>query len=278
MNEIEKYITKRYYRWLDYSTYHCGVVGLTDEAIDVLNEVMGMLLAKPQHELERLYQAKKAQYRALDFFVLRMIKLNATSNTSPYRSKYKSVLTSENVDYTKIEIEDIQRPEPDRAGIVFERMQLVRCIFERIELTELERKVFEYRFFQDMQFRDWSGNESLKKLYESYNYVRALIRAVVCRLGIITQRTYKSLPASVNRRVNIASRLFVEQSDKRLITNLKRRFKMNDDEETYNYEDKTEEDYRKLMDGDAYRTVGVVGLELDGVEPANGVADLGLID
>ena len=37
---LNKYIEKRYDRWLDYAKYHCSLAGMTDEAIDVLNEVM----------------------------------------------------------------------------------------------------------------------------------------------------------------------------------------------------------------------------------------------
>ena len=43
---LNKYIEKRYDRWLDYAKYHCSLAGMADEAIDVLNEVMCMLLQK----------------------------------------------------------------------------------------------------------------------------------------------------------------------------------------------------------------------------------------
>ena len=37
---VEKYIGRRYERWLDYAVYHCGLAGIPDEANDVLNEVL----------------------------------------------------------------------------------------------------------------------------------------------------------------------------------------------------------------------------------------------
>jgi hypothetical protein len=43
---LNKYIEKRYDRWLDYAKYHCSLAGMSSEAIDVLNEVMCMLLQK----------------------------------------------------------------------------------------------------------------------------------------------------------------------------------------------------------------------------------------
>lgn len=89
---IHNYISQRYFRWLDYAQYHCSHAGIVDEAIDVLNEVLAMLIEKYNSHRDyiiRLYESKKGQYRELDFFVLQMIKLNIQSPTSPYRHKYK---------------------------------------------------------------------------------------------------------------------------------------------------------------------------------------------
>jgi len=45
-----------------------------------------------------------------------------------------------------------------------------------LDLSPLARRVFEYRFFEDANFSDWPGKESLKQLYEIYNKVQELIR------------------------------------------------------------------------------------------------------
>ena len=76
---INSYITARYDRWLDYSKYHCSLACMPDEAVDVLNEVLVMLLEKDLAYLLRMHEAKKGRYRELDYFVLQMIKLNITS-------------------------------------------------------------------------------------------------------------------------------------------------------------------------------------------------------
>lgn len=173
---IEKYINKRYNRWLDYSLYHCGLSGMSDEAMDVLNEVLCSLLQKDNAKLEKLLEAKRNGYTELDFFVLRMIKLNATSDTSPYRSKYKPLPADANVDYAKLDIEDVQEETTDRNEIILDRFHQVREILEELELTPIAKKVFEYRFFEDSNFSEWQGNETLKQLYEVYNKVQELIR------------------------------------------------------------------------------------------------------
>lgn len=280
MTEIENYITKRYERWLDYSSYHCGLAGIEDEAIDLLNEVMLMLLTKPHQELERLYQAKKGQYRELDFFVLRMIKLNATSTTAPYRNKNKPIPKDSNTDYTKLDIIDEPDNDIDRAVLVLWHLRIVRFIFDRLELSEFDRAVFEFHFFQDGQFKDWPRIDTLKSLYSSYSYTRALIQRIVCILGIGKPKVQpKVITQSMNRRIIKASHLFMEKTDKRLLERIKNIEFMEDEElenelskseeqETKDFERRisgdddhlTTEDYRKLMDGDDYRTVGVVDL------------------
>ena len=75
---INKYISERYDRWLDYAVYHCSHANMNDEAIDVLNEVLAMLIEKcdsNETHIMQLYESKKGQYRELDFFILQMIKL-----------------------------------------------------------------------------------------------------------------------------------------------------------------------------------------------------------
>ena len=94
----------------------------------------------------------------------------------------------------------------------------------------------------------------------------------------------------MKRRIIKASRQFIEKTDKRLLNRIKNIDFMEDEEfdnellkseeqEAKDFERRingdednmTEEDYRKLMDGDDYRTVGVAdigvtSLELDEIE------------
>ena len=173
---IEKYIAKRYSRWLDYSAYHCSLAGIPEDSYDVLNEVLCALLQKDSDKLEQLLGTKKDGYTELDFFVLRMIKLNATSETSPYRSKYKPIPSDMNVDYSKLEIEDIHDDVPDKNSILLEKYNKVREALNGLDLNPKAKRIFEFRFFEDENFADWQGSESLKQLYEIYNRVQELIK------------------------------------------------------------------------------------------------------
>lgn len=173
---VNNYITKRYERWLDYSLYHCGLAGISDEATDVLNEVICSLLQKQSKLLDKLLDTKKNGYTELDFFVLKMIKLNASSPTSQYRSRYKPLPVDDNVDYSRLDIEDIPGDSVDRNAEILDRLHLVRDTFESLELGDLAAQVFEFHFFQDGNFSEWESPETLKQLYEIYNGVQELIR------------------------------------------------------------------------------------------------------
>lgn len=133
---LNKYIKKRYDRWLDYAKYHCSLAGMSSEAIDVLNEVMCMLLQKPLEHLSRLMEAKQGKYTELDWYILQMIKLNVTSDTSPYRHKYKPIPVDENVDWRRLNIIDEPDDSIDRTEYIRERMQDIRDMVDLLGLSE----------------------------------------------------------------------------------------------------------------------------------------------
>ncbi len=174
--EINNYIEKAYSRWLDYSKYHCSCAGIEDEAVDVLNEVLCDLLQKPDKKLMDLYARKSGKYTELDFFVLRMIKLNATSPTSPYRHQYKSIPVDVNVDYTRLDIEDEEYSDYDRPGEILEKTQTIRKILDELNLSYKARRVFSFRFFEGERFCDWPGKESEKELFDIYYRVVDLVK------------------------------------------------------------------------------------------------------
>lgn len=174
--EIREYISNSYDRFLEYSKYHCTRVGIVDQSNDVLNEVMISLLEKDSWKLERLYNTKKGQYRELDFFILRMIKLNIYSPTSPYQNKYKPIPANTDIDYRKLNIIDSEEEEIDRPAEILAQFNLVREIFDQLHLSSKAKEIFEHRFFQDCPFSEWRGTEGKKELYEIYNGVVRLIK------------------------------------------------------------------------------------------------------
>lgn len=172
---LNKYIEKRYDRWLDYAKYHCSLAGMDGEAIDVLNEVMCMLLQKDPEHLSQLMESKQGKYTELDFYILQMIKLNITSDTSPYRHKYKPIPIDDNVDWRRLNIIYDQDEEVDKNEYILDRFQEVREILDSLEISENAMRIFRWKFFAGESFSDWSGPESKKELYEIYKHIFQII-------------------------------------------------------------------------------------------------------
>lgn len=175
-NTIEKYINSRYNRWLDYSQYHCTRAGLADEAVDVLNEVLLSVLQKDIEYLYKLFQSKKGGYTELDFYILQSIKLNAISDTAPYRAKKKCMPIDSNVDWQTIEIADITEDQYDQSDYILKRMNDLRNLIEKMYLGPNALEIFEFKFFQDGDFKNWPGKESQKELYQIYSSIRTLLK------------------------------------------------------------------------------------------------------
>ena len=106
---------------------------------------------------------KGIEYNELDFFVLQMIRLNVTSNTGPYRSKYKKDRFQTDVNLRKVEVIDEVPDEYDRAGNILKDMRLVRWVYNGLDLSSLERQVFQFRFFDGGSHgSEWNGTETKK--------------------------------------------------------------------------------------------------------------------
>lgn len=176
---VNKYISDRYNRWLDYSSYHCSMAGLPDEAFDVLNEVLCSLLQKDESILLKLLGKKDGSYTELDYFVLRMIKLNATSATSPYRQKYASTPKDCNIDVCMIDVADSEYEEHDYAAEIFEKVSRVRDVVERLNLSDKHKRIFEFRFFLHENFKSWDGPDTISELYKEYNKVLKLVKDAI---------------------------------------------------------------------------------------------------
>lgn len=173
---VNKYIEKRYERWLDYSIYHCSQAGMDGEAVDVLNEVLCMLLQKDIEMINRLLSAKSGKYTELDYYILQMIKLNITSDTSPYKHKYKSIPVDENINWQRLEIVEDDYQETDRSEIILSMYNRVREAVEELDLSEYAKRIFYFRFFENESFSDWPGPENKKELYVTYNKILDMVK------------------------------------------------------------------------------------------------------
>ena len=278
MITVAQYINKRYDRWLDYAVYHCAHAGMTDEANDVLNEVLYSVLKKDPSELTRLLSLKKNGYTELDFFVLRMIKLNATSDTSPYRSKYRNKLLYDvNKDYMDVKIIDEPYVNIDNPALMVWRTRLIRFIIKHIEVPQFDKAVFEYRFISNEMFSSLDLN--LKALYCCYNRTLDIINAILLEMGLIKPFKKERKCSKPERiRINGVVRNFMDKIDKQLLERIKKYNVMEDEEldlekEEFNNEGENQEndptkdwsvkDFVDAFNRDTAKEPGCASLELE---------------
>ena len=181
---IRNYISSRYDRLLDYAKFHSNKAGIPELDTDLLNEVLLNVLQKDRELLDKLYSTKKGQYREIDFYLLRLIKLNAHSKTSPFRWKYRSrnIATDINLQRLRI-VEEEPVNEVDNSEVLLKQYRLVLWIFKGLDLTEFERAVFEYRFINDELFAQWQGPENYRKLNLTYRETLDIIHNILFLYG-----------------------------------------------------------------------------------------------
>jgi hypothetical protein len=192
---IDDHITKSYQRWLDYSRFHATHASIPDQAEDVLNEVLLSLLEKDQQMLLGMLQRKRKGFTELDFYVLKMIKLNCHSKTSPYRQKMKDVPADTNIPAESLDEEFDPEEDYDTPGTMrhnqvmdnppeqgddpiqtmLKRYQKIREMLDTLDITETEKKIFYWKFFKGNHLLHWPGQEKYTAVRESYMKVKKLL-------------------------------------------------------------------------------------------------------
>ena len=195
---IRNYISLRYDRLLDYSKYKCSLQNMDELAVDLLNEVLLNILQRDEQFLLKLHNQKKVQsgknYTELDFFILRAIDLNSISDNAPFRWKNKPIQTNREVKLERLKIIDEEYSEIDRPAEILKQMRLVRWIFAGLDLTEFERQVFNFRFFEGNALSsEWPGPETAKHKYETYQRVEGIIHHILFRQGLTKVKPKKSI-------------------------------------------------------------------------------------
>lgn len=185
---IRDYISIRYERWLDYARYKCSKSSMEGEENDVLDEVLLNILQRDEQLLMKLFRAKKVhkgkEYTELDFFILKALDLNITSETSPYRYKNKCIPRA-NVELNKLKIIDETNTEFDKSAQVLKEVRLITWVLKGLDLTDTERRVFDHRFLHGNSLcGEWDGSETRKQRYRIYKEVETTIHHVLFFYGM----------------------------------------------------------------------------------------------
>lgn len=223
---LREYITVRYERWLDYSRYMCSKANLEGQEVDVLDEVLLSVLQKDEQQLIGLYSKKKVQngqaLTELDFFILRMLNLNITSETSPYRHKNRPIPGLCEVKVERLKVPDTEYIETDRPAEIFKQTELIRKIFKRLRLTVFEYAVFEHRFFLNESLESMEWNESYRMKNQIYNEVLDVIQTLLHFYGLAKNEPKKRLK---DRQLELAEQ-FIFDNKIHISQTFKRKIKM----------------------------------------------------
>lgn len=206
MEEVKKYISTRYQRYLDYADYHSSLAGLDQQGSDVLHEVIISVLEKDEQMVIDLYNAVKKQYRELDFYILRMVKLNCHSKTSPYRWRYRQPDLDDNLITSEIqELEQkVEQPEINRDELTCSRYEVIREVLDSMDhYTEAEKEIFRWKFFHGNTWRQYQGDVSKDNLQKIY---KAILRDVIYRVEMRKRAYTGHIVASRQRMEDIMSR------------------------------------------------------------------------
>lgn len=181
MEEVKNYISTRYQRYLDYADYHASLAGLDQQGPDVLHEVIISILEKDPKMIKQLYDRTKKGLRELDFYILRMIKLNCHSMTSPYRFRYKFPVEDGNITPADLQDqEDIETIEQStREEMICSRFEIIREILNDLTFSDREKEIFRWKFFHENTWKDWQGKESKEHLKDTY---KAIMQAIIYRI------------------------------------------------------------------------------------------------
>lgn len=174
--KIDNYVTTRYGNWLDYAKYQARVNKIED-ANELLNEVLCEILSsKSNEELERMIEEQSSKGSELDFFVLYMIKLNSSSMTSRYRYKFRREKLNYEADVSQYEIEESEQLHYDEQ---IDRLMVIRKALNELDVPDVYKQIFAFRFLAKNNLTDWKGEYSLKHLYFIYNKVFSLLKVKI---------------------------------------------------------------------------------------------------
>ncbi len=174
-SELSNYMNKRYPNWLEYAQFHASQSGYPELGGDLLNEVLIAVLGKEEPFLIGLAKQKKNGYSGLDYYILNLIKRNATSKTSPFRYKEEKQRIDRNVNYEVMGLVDEIK---DRESIEI-KMELNNKI-DQIALDVFENdedmKIFVDRFCIGRDFGEMSINTGMPKVSVHRRYLKILKR------------------------------------------------------------------------------------------------------
>lgn len=174
--ELNQYISRRYDSWLDYATYHCERSRLPLEPIEVLNDVLCSLMQGCPERIEKLYRERHKDLTSLDYFVLRVIRINIHSPRS--RTRYrKGQYCTHSVDWAVVA--PSEQPACEEQDHTEEVLPMIRQLLSAMDIPERDKRIFAWRFFDGRSFEAWPGPERPRALQRIFRRVSLKISSQI---------------------------------------------------------------------------------------------------
>lgn len=178
--DLSLYIKKRRAIWLRCTVFWCRTIISQEEAEDILQEVICMLYEKPGVEkLIELMNMPCNNVTKLDYYVFKTIHHNCTSKSAPYYQQYHKISKKENLENSQLEklVTDVYESNdtPDEKTDQ-EKIEMIKQIFNNLNMSERNRKLFIFHVFEGKEFSEWSGTETLQKLNNIVYEIKLRIR------------------------------------------------------------------------------------------------------
>lgn len=181
MDEVKKYIDFRYQNWLDYANYKARINRFDTWGEDLLNDCLLALLCKDEELLKALHRKKTRKIvngqptTELDKFILRMMNLNAYSQSAPFRQHTlgqkilhrKSLQTAHLVPLDKHDF--IDEPELNQEIKLDEMHKSNLQWIQSKDSNEADLRIYKMHFIESFPLKEMSEPEKRRvKQIENY--------------------------------------------------------------------------------------------------------------
>lgn len=163
-NKLHDYVTGAYDRWVAYATRYIRRSRLPIDPIEVVNDVLCSLLERDADRLTQMMSRDAGRFTELDIFVMRVIKTSIYSPQSPFRYRFRRhgmCVLSDNILATD--------DTPEWANI--DGHELAQQTLLKLNTSEIERRVFVWKFLEGNRISKWPGPERKINLYRAYNRI-----------------------------------------------------------------------------------------------------------
>lgn len=176
--KLHNYIEGAYCRWVAYAKRYIRRSRLPMNACEVVNDVVCTLLERDSIKMSQMTDTPARGGTELDFFVMRVIKINIYSPRSPFRYRRGPRCVGNS-------LLDVPMDSEGVSGVTKDDLHsAVWCSLHELEAPDIAKKVFIWKFFDGNPISKWPGPEDRRVLYRAYGRIfKKIVVSVRCKIA-----------------------------------------------------------------------------------------------